>query len=146
MEGYIMNADRVIALACGFVGAFWALNGWFNYGFWINKGPGPGFLPVIFGLLTCTFCVMRLLRPDKDAEPVDKRALVPIGAIIAFTVSIYIVGFLASAFLFMACWLKSQGSYSYRFSLVLAALVTFFIWLVFEYWLQVPFPTGMIKL
>lgn len=140
-----MNADRMVALACGIVGAYWAFNGWFEYGFWVNKGPGPGFLPVIFGVLTCVFCTARILRRDKDAEPVDLKALLPIAAIVAFTVSIYIIGFLASAFLFMVGWLVNQGRYSYKYSIFLAAVVVFFIWGVFEYWLQVPFPTGMIR-
>ncbi len=141
-----MDADRIIALACGLVGAFWAFNGWFEYGFWINKGPGPGFLPVIFGTLTCIFCAVRLLRADKKAEPVDKNALLPIMAIIAFTACIYIIGFLASSFLFIVGWLINQGRYSYRFSIILAAIVVFSVWGIFEYWLQVPFPSGMIKL
>lgn len=141
-----MDADRIIALICGLVGAFWAFTGWFEYGFWVNKGPGPGFLPVIFGTITCIFCVVRILRADKNAEPVDAKALLPIAAIVAFTVCIYIIGFLASAFLFMVAWLVNQGRYSYKFSVIFAAIVVFCVWGIFEYWLQVPFPTGMIRL
>ncbi len=139
-----MNADRVIALICGLVGAFWAAMGWFSYGFWFNKGPGPGFLPVIFGCLAVMFCVARLYRKDKEkAEPVDVRAIIPIAAIIVCLLAIYVIGFLPAAFLFMAFWLVNQGSYSYKFSLTMASAVTAFIWVVFAYWLQVPFPTGL---
>jgi hypothetical protein len=139
-----MNADRAIALICGIIGAFWAATGWFSYGVWVNKGPGPGFLPVIFGSLTVIFCIARLLRADKDAEPIDPRAVVPIAAIIVCALVIYVIGFLPATFLLIAFWLVNQGAYSYKFSIFLAATIILFIWGVFGYWLQVPFPTGLI--
>ncbi len=141
-----MNADRVIALICGLVGAFWAAYGWFSYGFWLNKGPGPGFLPVIFGCLAVIIAIARLGRKDKEAEQVDLRAIFPIAAIIACALAIYVIGFLPAVFVFVAFWLVNQGSYSYKFSLFMAAAVTVFVWAVFASWLQVPFPTGLLTL
>lgn len=139
-----MNADRGIALICGIIGAFWAATGWFSYGVWVNKGPGPGFLPVIFGSLTVIFCIARLLRKDKDAEPVDLRAIVPIAAIIVCALAIYVIGFLPATFLLIVFWLVNQGAYSYKFSIFMAASIIAFIWGVFSFWLQVPFPAGLI--
>lgn len=139
-----MNADRVVALICGIVGAFWAATGWFSYGVWINKGPGPGFLPVIFGSLTVVLAIARLLRKDKDAEPVDFKAIIPIAAIVACIAAMYVIGFLPACFLLIVFWLVNQGAYSYKFSLGLATAVTVFIWVVFEYWLSVQFPAGLI--
>lgn len=139
-----MNADRMVALICGVIGAFWAATGWFSYGMWVNKGPGPGFLPVIFGCCTVILAIARLLRKDKDAEKVDMRAVVPIAAIIGCVAAMYVIGFLPACFLLVVFWLVNQGSYSYRFSLSLAAGVTAFIWVVFEYWLSVQFPAGLI--
>lgn len=139
-----MNADHAIALICGIIGAFWAATGWFSYGIWVNKGPGPGFLPVIFGCLTVILCIARLLRKDKDAEPVDLRAIAPIAAIIVCAVAIHVIGFLPATFLLLFIWLVHQGSYSYKFSLFMAASIIVSIWGVFGYWLQVPFPLGLI--
>lgn len=141
-----MNADHAIALICGVIGAFWATTGWFSYGIWVNKGPGPGFLPVIFGILTVTLCIARLLRKDKGAEPIDLRAIAPIVAIIACAAAIHIIGFLPATFLLLVIWLVNQGAYSYKFSLFLAASIILSIWGVFGYWLQVPFPVGLIEL
>lgn len=141
-----MNADRIIALICGIIGASWAITGWFSYGIWINKGPGPGFLPVIFGSLTVILCIARLLRKDKDVEPVDFKAFIPIAAIIVCVLASYVIGFLPAAFLLIVFWLVNQGAYSYKFSVFLSAAIIAFIWGVFEYWLQVPFPAGLINL
>jgi hypothetical protein len=99
---------------------------------------------VIFGSLTVIFCIARLLRADKDAEPIDPRAVVPIAAIIVCALVIYVIGFLPATFLLIAFWLVNQGAYSYKFSIFLAATIILFIWGVFGYWLQVPFPTGLI--
>lgn len=141
-----MNADRAIALICGLIGAYCALTGWFSYGMWINKGPGPGFMPVIFGVLTMIFSVVKLLRQDEGAEPVDFRAIVPIAAIVACALAVYVIGFLPAAFLLIVFWLVKQGAYSYKFSILLAASIIVFIWGLFGYWLQVPFPTGLITI
>ncbi len=139
-----MNADRMVALVCGLIGAAWAATGLFSYGFWINKGPGPGFIPVIFGCFSVLLASARLLRKDKDAEKIDVRAFIPIAAIFACILSMYVIGFLPACFLLTVFWLVRQGRYSYRFSVGLAAAVTGFFWLVFEYWLSVQFPTGLI--
>lgn len=140
-----MNADRAIAILCGLVGGFWAYAGWFNYGFWVNKGPGPGFIPVIIGMATCVLAAVQALHYDKEAEPVDVKAILPIAAMIAFAGCVSIIGFLATVFLFMFIWLLTQGSYSRTFSVSLAAITTGLIWGIFECWLQVPFPGGLIK-
>jgi hypothetical protein len=139
-----MNADRAIAFVCGIIGAYWAIAGWFSYGLWVNKGPGPGFLPVIFGSLTVILCIARLLRKDKEAEPVERKAIIPMAAMVASAVAIYVIGFLPAMFLLIIFWLVNQGAYSYKFSLFMATAIIVFIWGVFEYWLSVPFPTGLI--
>ena len=141
-----MNADRIIACVCGVVGAIWAFAGLFIYGFWMNKGPGPGFLPVIIGVVTCILCILLILRRDTEVEPVDKNAIKPIAAMIAFVLAIYIIGFIATILVFMVAWLVHEGAYSYKFSIILASAVTLLIWGVFEYWLQVPFPSGLITI
>ena len=141
-----MNADRGIALVCGLIGAFWAATGWFSYGLWVNKGPGPGFLPVIFGCFTVIFAIARLLRKDEEAEPVDFKAMIPVAAIITCLLAIYIIGFLPAAFLLIVFWLIHQGSYSYKFSVFLAGAIVLSIWGIFGLWLQVPFPTGLISI
>ncbi|SCM83288.1 tripartite tricarboxylate transporter TctB family protein [Sporomusa sp. GT1] len=140
-----LNPDRVIAILCGLVGGFWAYSGWFNYGFWVNKGPGPGFIPVIIGIVTCILAAVQAQNYDKEAEPVDVKAILPIAAMIAFTISVSIIGFLPTVFLFLVLWLITQGSYSRTFAVSLAAIATGLIWGIFEYWLQVPFPGGLIK-
>ncbi|MHC1758348.1 MAG: tripartite tricarboxylate transporter TctB family protein [Negativicutes bacterium] len=141
-----MDADRMIAVVCGLIGAFWAFNGAYSFGLWVNNGPGPGFLPAIIGIATCGLSILRLIRKDiEKAEPVDKKAMIPIAAIIGFVLCIYVIGFLATTFLFIAAWVVTQGLYSYKFSLVLAAIVTFSIWGIFEWWLQVQFPSGLIN-
>lgn len=139
-----MDADRAVALICGIIGAFWAAAGLLSYGLWVNNGPGPGFLPAIFGCLTVMLAIARLLKKDKDAEKVDFKAFIPMAAIVACIMAVYIVGFLPACFLLIAFWLVNQGGYSYKFSLGLAAAVTVSIWVVFEYWLSVPFPAGLI--
>lgn len=140
-----MNADRGIALICGMIGAFWAATGWFSYGLWVNKGPGPGFLPVIFGCFTVIFSIARLLRQDEEAEPIDLKAMIPVAAIIACALAIYIIGFLPAAFLLIFFWLRNQGNYSYKFSVFLAGSIVLSVWAVFGFWLQVPFPSGLIS-
>ena len=138
-----MNADRVIALVCGMVGAYWAINGWLSLGLWINKGPGPGFLPVIFGSFTVLLCIAHLLKKGNDAEPVDLQALIPVAAIIVYAAAIHIIGFLPASFVLIFLWVIKQGGYSFGFSFLLAASVTVSIWGIFGYWLQVPFPLGL---
>lgn len=142
-----MNADRGLTIFCLILGAYWAFTGLFTYGLWVNNGPGPGFLPTIIGALTCIFAGMQLIKQLKEeAEPFDKRALLPMAAMVGFALCAYVIGFFVSIFFFLIAWPVIRGGYSMKFSVIFSVAVTSALWGIFAYWLQVPFPSSLIGL
>ena len=140
-----MKVDRIILVACMIVGGYFAYQGWFEYGFWVRKGPGGGFLPVAIGLLTIalSLLVFKQTLAQSDSPAIDKRSLYPVAFTLVALLAIKYLGLLITVFLLVFLWLKILEKLPYWKSGAIGIGTVIFIYVVFQTWLYVPFPTGI---
>lgn len=91
------------------------------------------------------------LAERKETEGKEPKAVWPTElAMVAWLVLlmglVYLLGFVQSVPIFLLSFLKVQGKHSWRASLILAAGVSVFVWVLFVLLLDVPFPEGMLGL
>lgn len=147
------RADQVAGLgllvfAIGYSGA--ALR-WYAYG--SESGPGPGFLPVWLGVAMAVLAVLLFVGATRSAEaggawlPTGKglaRLLVVLGATALFTALMSVVGMILGTALFMVGILRFLEGYPWGHTLGIAVGIAALNYIVFTYWLQVPFPVGVL--
>ena len=137
--------DRVISIFCALVGAFFLYEGWFTYKFWVNKGPGGGFLPVLLGAMTLVLSIVSLMKSNKNESiKLRLKSFVPAAAVVCGIISIYILGLIVSVFVLVFIWLKFLEKYTYKRAGIIGICGVAFVYAVFKLWLQVPYPKGFI--
>jgi hypothetical protein len=146
-----MTADRVAAIALALLGgvAIWQA---LKLPYWVDRAPGPGFLPCWLGvLLVATSAAQAARRQRFDSRPLDETAdpsapiirghaaqlfgLTALAAaaapLLGFSLTI---GLLTAA----AAWLLDRDRPLQ--ALTAAIVMPVVVWLVFVRWLEVPFP------
>jgi len=149
----VRRADQVAGLgllvfAVGYAGA--ALR-WYPYRG--EAGPGPGFLPVWLGVAMAILAALLFVGATRSGEaggawlPSGKglaRLLVVFGATAVFTALLDVVGMILGTALFLVGILRFLEGYPWGQTLGIAVGVAAANYLVFTYWLQVPFPIGVL--
>lgn len=144
-----MSGDRIASLVGIPVGLYWAAMG-FVYGFWKDFGPGSGFIPVIFGLLTTVLCLI-LFRQSllkKDGEGFDSKELHTVGLVMvtvaAALIALNILGTILTLTVLIIAWLRVLERYSWFSAAKVSVGTVIIAYLVFVQWLRVPLPTGLL--
>jgi len=141
---------------------FWALVGilfcigGLHYGLRRSGIPGPGFLPIVTGLilvaLSLALLISRLLR--KTGEEVSAEKLMPggqalkrilkaLGALCLYTLMLERLGFAMTTFLFMVVVLRLEPR-RWTFIIPAALGATTFFFFLFKVFLRVPLPPGIL--
>lgn len=118
-----------------------------------KEGPGPGFFPLIYGLLMVVLSLMLvtqalLKRPvaaSVTPEAENKNVAAALGVWLAFTVMILImkaIGFMVALGLLVVFMTRVIYSKSIRFCLVSGLTVPVGFYLIFKLGLQVQLPVG----
>jgi hypothetical protein len=139
------------------LGAYIGISGWMlGFGGW--QQPGSGFIAVLSGCLLCglsgLWFVMALIKagareparrffPDSGSA---RRVLSITVALVGFTVILERAGFLISCFLLMVFLMRAVEPQRWRTTLVFAFLTTVLCVLIFQIWLKVEFPEGLINI
>ncbi|MDF2522668.1 MAG: Tripartite tricarboxylate transporter TctB family protein [Clostridiales bacterium] len=128
------------------LGLIWAIKG-VGYGFWVNNGPGGGFFPIIAGIILIICGVLAVFSQLKAKAPSDFKVLafLPIGCVLLIAFSSYVLGLLIAIGIFTFLWLKLYEKYTIKYSLLFSLCSIGVIYLVFDYWLQVPMPWGIFE-
>jgi putative tricarboxylic transport membrane protein len=146
----VPRADRVTAsllLASAVAFSAGALK---YYPYWGEGGPGSAFLPFWLGVVMAALAVLMLVRKPIN-EAVDwlphgegrKRVLVVIGATAAFIAALKIIGMVLGTALYLIVLMRFLERHRWPLTLAVAAAAAGINYLVFAYWLRVPFPEGM---
>ena len=141
---------------------FWALVGilfcigGLHYGLRRSGIPGPGFLPIVTGLilvaLSLALLISRLLRKTDEEVSAEKlmpggqalkRILKALGALCLYTLMLERLGFAMTTFLFMVVILRLEPR-RWTFIVPAALGATAFFFLLFKVFLRVPLPPGIL--
>ncbi len=124
-----------------------------NHTYWGEYGPGPGFMPFWLGLVMALLAAMLLIGAlrAKDAGPAWlpdgdglRRLLLVLGVTIAFVALLSVLGMLIGTTLFIAILMRGLERHPWPLTLALSIGITAFNFLVFTFWLRVPFPVSLL--
>jgi putative tricarboxylic transport membrane protein len=78
----------------------------------------------------------------------DRATLVKIaltlGGLFLYWILLQVLGYIISTFIIAICFFMVIGSYRFAKSLIYALVMTACLYVVFIYWLSMPFPLGML--
>jgi hypothetical protein len=117
-------------------------------------GPGPGFLPFWLGIVMAGLGLVLLVRASRVGEPAGAawlprgrglgRLVTVVAAVVAFVALLPVVGMILGVACFLVGILRFLEGYSWRATLGVTAGAAVLTYAVFTYWLQVPFPVGVL--
>jgi len=135
-----------------------------NYSLDTRANPGPGIFPLAAGgvlVILSAYQLARALRRrrgERDErtckggprsilellKPDEKKPLVMIGLFVCYLLMIKWVGFFVSDFLFVVFCSRLIGARGWGRPLALSAGVNLFCYFLFEVWLKLSFPGGLL--
>jgi hypothetical protein len=136
-----------------------ALSVWFGgvavarYTYWSPTGPGSGFLPVWLSAAMAVLAVVLIAKATRSPDAggawlPDRRGLLRlvavVGATALFIALMPVVGMILGSALFLVGLLRGLEGYSWGLSTAVGVGAATVNYLVFTYWLGVPFPTGVL--
>lgn len=146
------RADQVSGLVLLVFGVSFAA-GARQYPYWTSTGPGSGFLPFWLGV-TMAVLALGLFAGATRATGAGPawlptahgltRLVVVVGATALLIALLPVVGMTAGTLLFLVALLRFLEGHGWAATLGVAAGTAAANWLVFTYWLRVPFPTGVL--
>jgi putative tricarboxylic transport membrane protein len=144
------RADQVSGALLLVFGAAFAV-GARQYPYWTPNGPGSGFLPVWLGLTMAVLAAALLVGATRRTEPGEAwlpggratvRLVVVIVSTALFIALMPVLGMTLGTGLFLVGLLRFLEGHRWVTALGVAVATSFANWLVFVYWLNVPFPVG----
>lgn len=139
--------DKLASVLIAIFSGFWAIYGWLKFGIWVEDGPSGGFLPFFIGLMTFILALFGLVSKKSGfPEAITKRNFFPVIGVLVTILLIQIFGMIVSSGLFIIGWLVFLEKYNVKKASVIGVSTTIVIYIVFKFFLQVPFPQGLIGL
>ena len=162
-----MLGNIILAVVLIVLSLVWGWVGIFDLGLWIpGVSADSGFIPTLFSIVTLLCAIVMLVQTirkfqesKQNPQPAEKKedeAKAPTdlkGKILAF-VKLYapiffgifgilcleILGLIPMVFLIILGWMKLMNNFPWGKSAIIAAAVTVIVFLIFDMWLQIPFP------
>lgn len=151
------SRDMVSSALFIMIGGYVGIEG-YQLGFGSWGEPGSGFLPVISGTIMFLLSGLSLIRTvlvKSNLEPKRpffsksdsyKRVILTVIAFGAYTYLLDRAGFMLSTFIFLAFLFRAIDPPSWKLTVVVALAVTILCVLVFQFWLDVPLPEGVLSI
>jgi putative tricarboxylic transport membrane protein len=149
----VLRADRIAGAALLVFAVAFSAGALRHYTYWGPGGPGSGFLPFWLGLAMGGLALMLLVgatrsrgagAPWLPAGEGLRRLAVVLAVTVAFVALLNVVGMLLGTALFLVALLRFLEGYSWRLTLGVAVATAGINYVVFTYWLQVPFPVSLL--
>ena len=146
------NADRIAGAALLAFSVAFCAGALKFYGYSAPDGPGSGFFPFWIGLIMAVLAGMLLLgalrEPDPGAAWLPKgeglrRLAVVLGVTFAFVALLKVVGMILGTALFLVVLMRALDRTAWPLTLLVAGATAGINYLVFTYWLKVPFPVSV---
>ena len=100
-------------------------------------------MPLLAGLITLGFSLATLVMIRTPDKPWRRTVFLPVLAVAGLMLATPYLGMLPCLFLLLLVWLRGLERYSWAFTAIMASCVTGCVWLIFSFWLKVPFPQGI---
>jgi putative tricarboxylic transport membrane protein len=145
----LLNADVAIALVMLVLGGYWTVAA-VPYGLWRGSTPGTGFLPFWYGVLIVLLALAILvqrLRITDDRQAATESPVKPLLILLIVAVAIIgleVVGFIPSILATLLLLFIVVERLPIVASAVVAVVTTAVLYLMFEKWLGVPLPHGLL--
>jgi len=148
----VRRADQVGGLLL-LVFAVWFSVGALDFPYWAPTGPGSGFLPFWLGVALGILALLLVVQTSRagtpgpawlPAGPGLRRLLVVVGATVVLVTLLPVLGMTLGAALFLVGILRFLEAYSWLATVAIAVGTAVANYLVFTYWLRVPFPVGVL--
>ena len=147
------RADRVAGAALLAVGVAFSAGALKFYSYWGPQGPGPAFLPFWLGAAMAVLAGLLLVGAVRSADagaewlpPAAglKRIGVVLGVTIVFVALLNVVGMILGTALFLIVLLRLLDRNPWPLTLSVAVATAGLIYLIFTFWLKVPFPVSVL--
>ena len=147
------RADQIAGAGLLFLGVAFSGMALWKYTYWGPTGPGSGFLPFWLGLAMAVLAAGLLLGTRRAREPGARwlpegaglrRLLAVLGVTAGLVVVLKIVGMVVGTVLFLVAILRFVERMRWRSTLAIAVGTAAVNYLIFTYWLRVPFPLGVL--
>lgn len=137
---YIIEIFSIVA------GIFYIFMGAVKYGWWEGISIGGGFMPIVSGAFIVVSSIWMLVEKMKKGASSEKfqiRSLLPVGAMLLILLCNYLIGMLGACAAVMLLWLRFYEKYSWLKSIIVTLIIMAFVYGIFRFWLNVPFPKGV---
>lgn len=145
------NADRIAGAALLALAVAFSAGALKYYTYWGPNGPGSAFVPFWLGVAMAVLATLMLLgtRRASDGGTEEmfsragfKRVLLVLAATVAFVALLKVVGMIVGTALFLIVLMRLLDRHPWPLTLAVAAAAAGFTYLVFTFWLKVPFPVS----
>jgi len=120
--------------------------------------PGPGFIFFLTSLILMILSIADLIvnfikKPEIDKEKKEEsiwrslrwdKVLLVLGGLVVYVIFFNIIGFYLSTFLVMIFLFKAVEPTRWWIALASSLITLLFTYAIFDVWLQVPFPQGIL--
>jgi putative tricarboxylic transport membrane protein len=146
-------ADQIAGAGLFLLGVAFSGMALWKYTYWGPTGPGSGFLPFWLGLTMAVLAAGLLLRARRAREPGARwlpegaglrRLVIVLGVTAGLVALLKVIGMAVGTVLFLVAILRLVEGMAWRSTLAIAIGAAVFNYLVFTYWLRVPFPVGVL--
>jgi hypothetical protein len=138
-----VKGEHVLALVFAALGVLWIIRG-AGMPLWEGFAPDSGFLPLVYGVLLCGLALAALAEvmraPAAALGGGLRKPLLVLGALAAAVAALPLVGFAIAVFALLLFMYAALERLPWLPALVVSALTTGALILVFKTWLGVPLP------
>lgn len=146
------NADRIAGAALLVFAVAFSAGALKYYTYSGPGGPGPAFLPFWLGVIMAVLAGLLLVGALRSRDPGIawlpqgdglRRLAVVLGVTFGFVALLKIVGMILGTALFLVVLMRVLDRNPWPSTLLVAAATAGLNFLVFTYWLRVPFPVSV---
>lgn len=149
----VRNADRIAGAALLAFAVAFSAGALKYYTYSGPGGPGSAFLPFWLGVVMAVLAGMLLLGALRSPDPGTawlpqgdglRRLAVVLGVTFAFVALLNVVGMILGTALFLVVLMRVLDRTAWPLTLSVAVSTAALNYLVFTYWLRVPFPVSVL--
>jgi len=143
-----ISSKQMIPVAMAIIAVVFGAIGVFQLGFWdVVNGPQPGFFPSIMAVVMFLTSILAFIQSFKETEKAEynKNELLVIAAGAGIILATFIIGLVASCYVFVILWLKVFEKAPWKDIIIILIVISIIVIGVFGMWLGIQFPMGLFE-